>query len=221
LIQDLLTGNKRLDGFNEKWKDGILGDIFSIKKGAGLSKEKLDDSGKFECILYGELYTTYNEVIYSIKSRTSADEGTPSKSGDILIPASTTTGAIDLAVATCLDKDGVRLGGDINILRPREKLDSRFFAYYLTHTKKHTLARLAQGVTIVHLYASDFKDIKVEIPKLEEQKKIANIITTAEKEIVILSNKLKTLKEQKRYLLNNLITGTIRTPETLSAKLTK
>jgi type I restriction enzyme S subunit len=221
LMQDLLCGKKRIYGFREKWKNGILSDIFSIKKGSDLSKEKLDDTGKFDCILYGELYTTYSEVIYSIKSKTNIEEGTPSKSGDILIPASTTTGAIDLAVAACIEKDGVLLGGDINILRPKERLDSRFFSYYLTHTKKHTLARLAQGVTIVHLYASDFKDIEIEIPKLEEQEEIANIITTAEKEIVELQKKLEILKEQKRYLLNNLITGTIRTPETLSTKVTQ
>ena len=216
-MQNLLTGKKRLSGFKDEWGKGLLSDLFSFKKGSELSKEKLDVSGKFECILYGELYTTYDEVIYSVKSKTNSKEGVLSKSGDILIPASTTTGAMDLAIATCLNKEGVLLGGDINILRPKVKIDSRYFAYYLTHAKKHTLARLAQGVTIVHLYSSDFKDIKIEIPKLEEQEEIANIITTAEKEISELEKKLSIIKEQKRYLLNNLIIGIIRTPETLSA----
>lgn len=218
LMQDLLTGKKRLSGFNDKWENKMISDIFLLKKGSELSKEKLDSSGKFECILYGELYTTYDEVICHIKSKTNISEGTPSKAGDILIPASTTTGAIDLAIATSLDRDNVLLGGDINILRSKKKIDSRFFAYYLTHAKKHNLARLAQGVTIVHLYSSDFKNIEIEVPKIEEQTAIADIITTAEKEIAEMKNKLSLLKDQKKYLLNNLITGTIRTPEKMKVK---
>jgi hypothetical protein len=46
------------------------------------------------------------------------------------------------------------------------------------------------------------------------------ILTTADKEISELEKKLSIIKEQKRFLLNNLITGNIRTPETLSAKIT-
>lgn len=218
LMQDLLTGKKRLSGFKDKWGTQKIGDVFALKKGSELSKEKLDDSGKFECILYGQLYTTYDEVIDRVKSRTNTNEGTPSQAGDILIPASTTTGAIDLAVASSLEHSNVLLGGDINILRSKNKIDSRFFAYYLTHAKKHNLARLAQGVTIVHLYSSDFKNIEIEVPEIGEQAAIANILTTAEKEIAEMKQKLSLLKDQKKYLLNNLITGTIRTPETLSIK---
>ncbi len=215
LMQNLLTGKIRLPGFSDKWENKTLSEIFTLKKGSELSKEKLNNLGKFECILYGELYTTYDEVIYRIKSKTNTNEGTPSVSGDILIPASTTTGAIDLAVAASINKDNVLLGGDINILRSKVEIDSRFFAYYLTHVKKHNLARLAQGVTIVHLYSSDFKNIKIEVPDTKEQIAIANVITVAEKEIVEMKIKLCLLKDQKKYLLNNLITGIIRTPENI------
>ena len=64
-------------------------------------------------------------------------------------------------------------------------------------------------------------DMSLKIPSKKEQQRIVNILSTADEEIKRLENKLKILKEQKRYLLNNLITGTIRTPETLLAKLTK
>ncbi len=215
LMQKLLTGKLRLSGFNEKWQIVKLGDICDIKKGKDLSKEKLIDNGKNKCILYGELYTRYKEIITDVISRTNYDEGIRSVSGDILIPASTTTNAMDLAIATCLSVKDVLLAGDINILRQKKKYNSNFFALYLTYTKKHNLARLAQGITIVHLYGKDCKDLKLELPSIEEQSAIADIIISANKEIEALEQILKNYKNQKTYLLNNLITGAIRTPETM------
>ena len=66
------------------------------------------------------------------------------------------------------------------------------------------------------------QDYEIKIPKSsEEQVAIAEILVIADKEITELEKKLFIIKEQKRYLLNNLIAGTIRTPETLSTKLIK
>jgi type I restriction enzyme S subunit len=61
--------------------------------------------------------------------------------------------------------------------------------------------------------------LKLNIPPILEQKAIAEILITADKEITELQKKLSIIKDQKKFLLNNLITGTIRTPETLSIKL--
>jgi type I restriction enzyme S subunit len=59
-------------------------------------------------------------------------------------------------------------------------------------------------------------DFEINIPSNnEEQNAIAEILTKSDKEIELLQEKLNKLKEQKRYLLNNLITGKIRTPENI------
>src|SRR5690606_2715989 len=105
LMQQLLTGKKRLlDNkgvrFSGEWKEFALDAIFTFKKGKGLSKSDLSESGKNKCILYGELYTKYSEVIDAVHSRTDQENGTPSLADDILIPSSTTTSGIDLANAT-------------------------------------------------------------------------------------------------------------------------
>lgn len=55
-------------------------------------------------VYYGELYTTYSEVIKNVQSKTNIQEGIKSKIDDILIPASTTTSAIDLAIASTIQK---------------------------------------------------------------------------------------------------------------------
>lgn len=211
LMQKLLTGKHRLKGFSEPWKEVKLGEIFNLKKGHGLSKDDVKNGGDSKCILYGELYTQYSEIIKSVKSSTNVKEGILSQIGDILLPASTTTSGIDLANAsTLLDKD-VLLGGDIIILRAKHELSYVFFAYLLTHTYKHRIARLAQGITIVHLYGDFLKNMYVCIPmNISEQKAIADILSAADDEINLLNKKLEVLKEQKKGLMQQLLTGQIR-----------
>jgi len=213
LSQILLTGKKRIPGYKYPWGNYELKNICDIKKGSGLSKSKLKSNGKYNCILYGELYTKYTEIIKEVKSSTDSKEGIISIKGDILIPGSTTTSAIDLAIAISLNEDGVRLGGDINIIRAIKKYDSRFISLYLTHVKKHNLARLAQGITIVHLYGKDLKKLKLELPHAVEQTAIANILTSSSEEIETLKKKKGIISQQRKFLLNNLITGKIRLPE--------
>ena len=57
----------RFSVFTDEWKTYKLEDLFTSKKGAGLSKEKLNNNGKNKCILYGELYTEYNLLISKVR----------------------------------------------------------------------------------------------------------------------------------------------------------
>jgi type I restriction enzyme S subunit len=215
LMQDLLTGKKRLVGFNEKWKSVKLGDIATFKKGKGLPKSKIDSSGRYEAIHYGELFTKYNEYIETVISRTYSDKGMVlSERNDILMPTSDVTPR-GLSTASYVEKDGVVLGGDILIIRSLGNLNGLFFCYIVSLNKKDVI-KLVSGSTVFHLYGSDMAKFELKLPPLKEQESIVKILVTADKEISKLEKKLSILKEQKQYLLNNLITGTIRTPETLS-----
>ena len=211
LMQKLLSGEVRFDGFSDKWKEVRIDKLFDFKKGQELSKEKLEKNGIFECILYGELYTTYSEVISEIKSKTNIKEGIKSKIDDILIPASTTTSAIDLAIASTIQKDNVLIGGDINILRKKtNNINGEFISKYLTHIKKMEIAKYAQGITIIHLYSKDFKHLKIQLPSLPEQQKIAEVLSLADDEINLLKTELEELNLQKKALMQKLLTGQVR-----------
>jgi len=208
LMQQLLTGKKRFAGFDGEWKEVRLGELCKFMKGQGLSKEKLSDSGQYKCILYGELYTRYSEVISKVFNRTDHNEGVKSESGDVLIPASTTTSGIDLANATSLKESGILLSGDINILRTDKNLTNPdFLAYVLTHVKKYDLARRAQGITIIHLYGKDIKHIKIALPPLVEQDIIISAIASVEAEINCQEAQLNFLKDEKKALIQQLLTG--------------
>lgn len=213
LMQQLLTGKKRLldsNGvrFSGEWREGSLNELFTFKKGKGLSKGVICSSGKNKCVLYGELYTKYPEVIRSVLSRTDSDSGFESVCGDILIPSSTTTSGIDLANATAILEDGVLLGGDINVLRPKGEMSPSFMAHLLTHIKRHEIASKAQGITIIHLYGADLKGLAVRIPAiLEEQERIAEVLKSSDQEVEALKGKLQTLKLEKKALMQQLLTG--------------
>lgn len=194
---------------NPEWRKVKLGDICAVFKGQGLSKDSISKNGKNKCILYGQLYTIYPEIIDEIVGRTSIKNGIFSKKGDILVPGSTTTKGVDLANATALLEDDILLGGDINILRPinDDVYDSAFLAYYLTHGKKREIVRYTQGITIVHLYGKDLKNLNLFLPGVEKQKEIADALRKAVEEINLLKKLAERYSAQKRGLMQQILAG--------------
>ena len=100
------------------------------------------------------------------------------------------------------------LGGDINIFRPKQNVfEGAFLAYFLSHARRHQMARFAQGITIVHLKGSDLLDLSILVPSLAEQKMIMSLVTEVESEIVIIAGNLAKLRTEKKALMQQLLTG--------------
>ncbi|WP_347923352.1 restriction endonuclease subunit S [Pontimicrobium sp. SW4] len=186
------------------WEENSIGNIFYSEKGNGIPKGELTEKGKRKCILYGELYTKYNEVIFDVESRTNSGNGLDSKKGDLLIPSSTTTTGIDLANVTALNFENVKIGGDIIVLRSNQKINNVFYAYYLSNFKKYKIASRAQGITIVHLYFSSIKDIVIDVPSLDEQTKIANFLSVIDDKIRLVNTQLENTQQFKKGLLQQM-----------------
>ena len=202
-----LVPNIRFRGFDDEWKDTSLSDIATFSKGKGISKNDIYDEG-IECVRYGELYTKYGEIIYDIYSKTNLDktELVLSDNNDILIPCSGET-AIDLATASCIQKDQVAIGGDITIIKTNQY--APFITYYLNQ-KKNEIARFAQGVSIVHLYPKDFKSLKLKIPSINEQKKIIFLLEEVTKKETLMEKKYHHYQDFKKYLIQQIFTQKLR-----------
>lgn len=173
----------RFPEFCGEWVETTLGKISEITKGSGISKDQLSEQGS-PCILYGELYTKYkSEIINEVYSRTELEPSSLVKSmaNDVIIPCSGET-AIDISTARCVPFDNILLGGDLNIIRLKND-DGGFFAYQLNGTRKKDIARVAQGVSVVHLYGENLKQIRVYYPNTEEQKKITRLLSLIDERI--------------------------------------
>lgn len=199
----------RFGEFEGEWKTKQLGEIATFYKGKGIAKADIDIDGVLECIRYGELYTHYNEVIYTIRSRTNLDANklVISEYNDVIIPASGEA-AIDIATASCVLKKGVALSGDLNIVRT--PLNGVFLSYYMNNRKKLNIARLAQGISVVHLYSKQLKTLKLNIPIDEEQQKIANFLSSVDKKNEQLRQKVRLLEDYKKGVMQQIFSQQIR-----------
>ena len=160
-----------------------MSDIANLSKGIGISKDQLSADGE-SCILYGELYTKYkSETIKEVISKTNIDNTklVKSKANDVIIPCSGET-AEEIVTARCVLKDDVLLGGDLNVIR-LHGYDGSFMSYQLNGKRKYDIAKVAQGVSVVHLYGEHLKNTKTINPSLNEQKKIANLLSLLDERI--------------------------------------
>jgi len=201
----------RFPEYTDNWIETILGnpDITTFLKGKGISKNDIDDSGQTKCIRYGELYTQYNEVIEDVISRTNIpiEDLVFSEVNDVIIPSSGET-ILDIATASCVMEEGIALGGDLNVIR--SSIDGVFLSYYLNSVKKRAIARLSQGISVIHLYSTHLKTLKINIPSNEEQQKIANFLIAINKRINLLEEKKKQLEEYKKGVMQKIFNQEIR-----------
>ena len=192
--------NLRFPEFSGEWMSCQLGKIASLSKGEGISKDQRSINGN-PCILYGELYTTYStEIIDEVISKTNLPEKglVKSKANDVIIPASGET-AIDISTARCVTRSDVFLGGDLNIIRLKGQ-DGKFFSYQLNGVRKKDIAKVAQGVSIVHLHGSDLATIQVNYPSIGEQQKISGFLSLIDQRIAIQNRIIEDLKKLKTAL---------------------
>ena len=170
----------RLPGFTEAWEQRKLGDIAEFSKGSGYSKGDLIESGT-PIILYGRLYTKYETSISEVDTYVEAKDGSVySKGGEVIVPASGET-AEDIARAATVDKSGVILGGDLNVVSPNEDINSAFLAISISHgNSQRELAKKAQGKSIVHIHNEEIKNLVVPFPTKAEQNKIVEYFSSLE-----------------------------------------
>jgi len=208
-MQQLLTGKRRLPGFGGKWEVTNLGKVAEFVHGRGLSKSDLDEEGTCKCIHYGQLFTTYKELIQEVNSRTNKNDGCfYSRENDVLMPTSDVTPR-GLATASCIKETGVILGGGILVIRLHPGYDGLYFSYFVTQNKIFVL-KLVKGSTVFHLYANDLATLEVCFPNFQEQIAIARVLSDMDAEIESLEQKRDKYVMLKHGMMRQLLTGRIR-----------
>ena len=202
---DKHTPKLRFPDFKDRegWREYKLDDVAQFYKGKGISKNDVSDKGKTPCIRYGELYTHYKEIIRKIKSFTNLPikELFLSEANDVIIPSSGETRE-DISTASCVLYDNIAIGGDINVIRTIN--DGVFLSYYLNNAKKHDIAKIAQGISIIHLYNEQLRNLSIELPCLKEQQKIADCLSSIDSYISSINEKIEQLKAHKKSFMQKL-----------------
>ena len=194
----------RFSGFADDWEDRKLGELASFSKGNGYTKNDLVEFGD-PIILYGRLYTKYETVIEKVDTFVNKkDKSIISEGSEVIVPASGESSE-DISRASVVGKSGIILGGDLNIIKPVNYIDSIFLALTISNgSQQKEMSKRAQGKSVVHLHNSDLKQVNILYPKLEEQQKIGSFFKQLDNTIALHQRKLDLLKEQKKGFLQKM-----------------
>ena len=218
-MQVLLTGKRRLPGFDEEWIT-----INFIKKSKvkarigwqGLKKSEYLDSGYAYLVTGTDFYNgaiSWNTCHFVEKERYDIDRNIQIKNNDLLITKDGSLGKT--ALVTGLEYPAT-LNSGIFVVRPLNKSYVPAFVYYIlsSFVFREYLERLSAGSTIVHLYQKDLDKFEFMIPPTEkEQVAIAEVLSDMDKEIEELEKKLTKYRNLKQGMMSELLTGHIRLTE--------
>lgn len=186
LMQQLLSAKRRLPGFSDPWKKVRLEEICLIKRGNPLSSTQIRD-GIYPVIAGGKTSPYFHDEY--------TDENV------ITISAS---GAYAGFVSLHEDKIWA---SDCSVISSRDGLSVLKYIYYLLALKQIYIYSLQVGGAQPHVLPIDIAKMKIYVPAKAEQTAIAQVLTAADREIELAQQKLELLRQQKRGLMQQLLTG--------------
>lgn len=197
----------RFNSYKDCWGKCELESFVKFSKGKGYAKKDVLEDATYEILLYGMLYTDYKTRIESTKQYADLIPGSViSKGKEVVIPSSGETSE-DIARASAILVEDIILGGDLNVLTVKtEELSTDFLALQLTFGSiNKELVKRAQGHSVVHLYNSDLKKIKIFLPTLEEQTKIGQFFKEIDELIELQQLTIDNLVQMKKGFLQKML----------------
>ena len=196
------TVNKKR--ITSSWEQRKAIDIADYSKGNGYSKGDLTDAGT-PIILYGRLYTKYQFAISEVDTFAVPRNGAVySQGNEVIVPASGET-AEDIARASAVEKSGVLLGGDLNILRPFDFINPLFLALAISNGEpQKELAKKAQGKSVVHIHNTDIQEVTIAYPSRTEQDRIVSVFRQLDNLITLHQRELEKLQNIKKSMLEKM-----------------
>lgn len=215
-MQELLTGKKRLPGFDGQWSTINLSKKSKIKARIGwqglTTNEYLDDGFAYLVtgtdFVDGRIY--WNGCHYVAKARFDQDKNIQIQNDDVLITKDGSLGKT--ALVKGLNKPAT-LNSGVFVIRPIQGAYDPAFVYYIlsSFVFKDFLDHLSAGSTIIHLYQKDINKFEFAAPPtIEEQTAIASVLSDMDNEIEVLEQKLAKARQVKQGMMQQLLTGKIR-----------
>ena len=215
LMQQLLTGKRRLTGFRKPWKKALLSDLVADAQRPVTWREetlyRLASVRRWSGGVF-EREALFGHQIKVKKLKTI-------KEGDLLIShIQSAYGAMALVPR---EFDGMQVSDLYTVLVPRDPatLDIRFLGYLSQRKRMWHQAYLASNGFFAERLRLNFDPVEflshaiLVPPEIGEQQQIVQILDTSTREIDLLQRHLDLLKLQKRGLMQRLLTGQVRVKE--------
>lgn len=202
LMQQLLTGKKRLldeNGvrFSGEWCTCTLSEVAHIIMGSSPKSEAYNDNGLGLPLIQGNADIKCRVSCPRVYTSDITKECTP---GDILLSVRAPVGTV------ALSQHKACIGRGISAIKSKKKMSQSFlYQWFLWFEPKWCY--LSQGSTFESINSDDIKTLKLSVPNFEEQQKIAAVLSAADAEISTLEKKLACLRDEKKALMQQLLTG--------------
>lgn len=219
LMQQLLTGKKRLPGFTGEWKKVKLGEITTFLSCNTFSREQMNNvSGNLKNVHYGDVLVKYSFIVDVSKYKDSIPyindmiEYSPKdyvESGDIVMADTAEDEMVGRACEfTNVGEQKIISGLHTILIRPIIQFAPMFLGYYLNSREYHKqILSIMQGIKVYSITKEALKNTTIKYPTMQEQTAIANILSSCDEEIRLAQDKLAAMKEQKKGLMQVLLTG--------------
>ena len=217
LMQQLLTGKKRLSGFNGEWKKEKLGDIVQFFKSNTLSRERFGYSeGTILNIHYGDILIKYptildvskNEIPFILDTTdfTSKDY---INNGDVIMADTAEDGSVGKVCEIInVGERKIVAGLHTIFIHPTIKFAPMFLGYYLNSDEYHKqILSIMQGIKVYSITKDALKKTYIKTPCIKEQYAIAEVLLSCDEEINLATKELESLQQQKKGLMQILLTG--------------
>lgn len=208
LMQKLLTGEVRLPGFEGKWRSLRILNFCNTYSGGTPSRTRKEfyENGTIPWIKSGELNSrkvTQTEEYITEKALANSTAKLVNPETILLALYGATAGVV------AMSKIRASINQAILAIVPNDNCDNNFLFYYLENHMDKVTKKYTQGGQ-PNLNADIVKKMVVKLPSIEEQKAIANILSNIDNNIELLEKELNWLKQQKKGLMQLLLTGKVR-----------
>lgn len=205
------------------WKVVRLGDVFDFLKTYTNSRESLNDYDEISYIHYGEIHKKYKfyldfrvASLPKIHQSKLGDKPEFIKNGDLVI-ADASEDYIDIAKSVEIKNLEHKAVAGLHTFLLRDKGDYFTDGYkgYILYEPwvAKELKKKATGISVLGISKSNLLNLKIKLPPLDEQKKIAEILSTCDEAINLTINLIESKKQFKKALMQNLLTAKIRFPQ--------
>jgi type I restriction enzyme S subunit len=217
-MQELLTGKRRLPGFDGEWETIRLGDHVKYLKNGTNSRAELRVGGRVKYLHYGDIHASSRSCAspHDLPSLPVAKAASLDrlKDGDLIFAdASEDISGVSKSVEICDCRDSEVVSGLHTIAARFEKsvLADGFkgFLQYVPSFSEH-LRRLAAGTKVYATNRDHISSAEVKLPPVSEQRAIAGVLMDMNDEIAVLQQRLSKVHSTKEGMMQQLLTGKIR-----------